>query len=135
MADVNKRVQLLKDNGDCFHCCGDHKPEDCPKKDRVCGGDKPNRGCAKGHKLHELFCKESNMCFSIIDVHSSSPTDDEGVVLSIMQVKACKKGLTASVFWDLGCTSNFVREQFAKACGFKGKSKKLIVKTLNDGGR
>ena len=33
MSDVQRRIQLLKDNGDCIHCCGDHKPADCYKKD------------------------------------------------------------------------------------------------------
>ena len=40
-----KRVKLMQENSDCFHCCGDHKPDDCPKKDRVCGNGKENRGC------------------------------------------------------------------------------------------
>ena len=44
-----QREKLLKENGDCTHCTGDHKPADCPKKDRVCGGRKEDRGCTKSH--------------------------------------------------------------------------------------
>ena len=35
-----------------------------------------------------------------------------------------------SVFWDLGCTSNFIRDEFAKRCGFKGTVENLSVITL-----
>ena len=55
--DAVKRIELLKENGDCFHCCGDHKPDSCTKKDRKCGGEKGKKGCSKDHKVHELFCK------------------------------------------------------------------------------
>ena len=34
------------------------------------------------------------------------------------------------MFWDLGSMSNFIREAFAKACGFKGREKTLSVVTL-----
>ena len=27
--EVNKRIEMLKVNGDCAHCCGDHKSADC----------------------------------------------------------------------------------------------------------
>ena len=40
--------------------------------------------------------------------------EEEGVVLSIMQVRSSRRCLNASGFWDLGCTSNFVREGYAK---------------------
>ena len=117
-----KRLELVKENGDCFHCCGDHKPDDCRTKERVCGGGKDNRGCDRGHKVHELFCKEAKV-FAVVDVQSSD-SDEEGVVLSIMQVSV-SKSKSASVFWDLGCSSNFVREEFAISCGFKGKEQKF----------
>ena len=39
--------------------------------------------------------------------------EEEGVVLSIMQVRSSRRCLNASVFWDLGCTSNFVKEGYA----------------------
>ena len=45
--EFGKRNDLLKQNGDCFHCCGDHKPESCPKKDRKCGGIKGKRVARK----------------------------------------------------------------------------------------
>ena len=132
MVDSSKRIQLLKDNGDCCHCCGDHKPADCSRKDRVCGGGKDDRGCAKTHNIHELFCSAAKVCFSVQEVHSANAKgdDSEGVVLSIMNVKSSKKGAVASVFWDLGCTSNFVREAYAKLCCFKGFQENLSVKTL-----
>ena len=47
-----------------------------------------------------------------------------------MRVDGFKKGKVASVFWDLGCTSNFVREGYAKLCGFKGYKENLSVTTL-----
>ena len=49
-----------------------------------------------------------------------------GIVLCIMLVSA-PKGYTATVFWDSGATSNFVKENFAKLCGSKGKSRILSV--------
>ena len=55
MSDVAHRIELLNENKDCHHCCGDHKAENCRKKDRICGGIKEGRGCSKQHKLHELF--------------------------------------------------------------------------------
>ena len=53
--EVQKRLQLLKENGECFHCCGDHKAADCQKKTRVCGGGKTDRGCTRSHQVHEMF--------------------------------------------------------------------------------
>ena len=38
LADVMKRIQLVKENGDCTHCCGDHLPADCKNEERICGG-------------------------------------------------------------------------------------------------
>ena len=65
ISDVAKRIQLLKENGDCPHCCGDHKPADCAYKERVCGGGKDDRGCTKTHNLHELFCSAAKVCFAV----------------------------------------------------------------------
>ena len=131
MTDANQRIQLLKDNGDCFHCLGDHKAEDCLKKDRVCGGGKDGRGCSRGHTVHELLCFDAK-CFSIQQTYSTAGEDEanRGVVLSIMRVQGSKNGTFATVFWDLGSTSNFVREDYAKRCGFKGRSQRLSVTTL-----
>ena len=39
--------------------------------------------------------------------------------------------ILASVFWDIGSTSNFIREAFARACGFKGSERTLSVTTLS----
>ena len=61
LPDVQKRIQLLKDNGDCPHCCGDHLPGDCKFEERVCGGGKTGRGCTRSHKQHELFCKDAKV--------------------------------------------------------------------------
>ena len=125
--DPAERIKLLKENGDCVHCVGDHKSVDCRRKERVCGGNKEDRGCSKSHNAHELFCLQAK----IFSVQSMGVEDDsEGVVLSIMQVKGARKGVVASVFWDLGCTSNFVRDDFAKLCGFKGRKEDLSVTTL-----
>ena len=130
MSDVDKRIQLLRDNGDCLHCCGDHRAVDCPKKDRLCGNGKTDRGCSQQHKMHELFCPAAK-CFSIQQVYSANDADSsDGVVLLIMSVKSQRRGQVSSVFWDLGCTSNFVREQHARQCGFKGIRNQLSVTTL-----
>ena len=40
------------------------------------------------------------------------------------------RGGNATVFWDSGCTSNFIREEFAKKCGFNGTEETLCVTTL-----
>ena len=50
-ADKVIRVNLLEENGDCLHCCGDHKAADCYRKERVCGGGKVDRGCNKSHNM------------------------------------------------------------------------------------
>ena len=118
----------MKENGDCIHCCGDHKGDDCNKKDRVCGGGKEERGCNKNHNVHELFCKESKVVQGF-SVQEKLTVEDDGVVLCIMKVCA-PKGINAHVFWDSGCTSNFVREEFADLCGFKGCPETLSVTTL-----
>ena len=134
-SEVNKRIQLLKDNSDCIHCVGDHKPEDCSRKGGVCGGGKDDRGCTKTHFLHELFCQNAK-CFSIQiqEVHlvDSENGESDGVVLLIMNVLVTKHGIFASVFWDLGCSSNFVREAFAKQMGYAGKEEHLCVTTLGN---
>ena len=130
LTDVARRISLLNENKDCKHCCKDHKPEDCPKKDRVCGGGRSDRGCSKNHKLHELFCAEAKVCMMVLHTKSVNGGDrEEGVILCIMQVRVTKRH-TGSAFWDGGSSSNFVREKFAKLCGFKGKSKTLSVTTL-----
>ena len=113
-------MKLLKDNGDCQHCVGDHKTADCRRKDRTCGGRKEDRGCTKSHNLHELFCLQAKVFMG------TSATE---VVLLIMKVRTVRNGV-ANVFFDSGCTSNFVREDFAKSCGFKGKQEELSVTTL-----
>ena len=134
--DATKRIKLLKDNGDCIHCVGDHKPDDCSRKGRICGGGKDDRGCTQTHCLNELFCQNAK-CFSVTviqEVHSvgTDDADSEGVVLLIMNVRVTKNGIFASVFWDLGCSSNFVREAFAKQMGFTGKEEHLCVTTLGN---
>ena len=97
MADKQMRVVLLNENKDCVHCVGDHDPKDCKRKDRVCGGGKPNRGCGKSHKLHELFCVEAQVCMMVL--HSKSMSADgkggDGVVLCIMMVRG-PRGFVAS---------------------------------------
>ena len=83
--EKTQRLQLLKDNGDCPHCVGDHKSADCTKKECVCGGGRDDRGCSRPHKVHELFCIEAKV-FSL-QVQSISVKDNaEGVVLLIMKV-------------------------------------------------
>ena len=42
------------------------------------------------------------------------------------------KGHIASVFFDTGATINFISENFAKLCGFKGQSRTLSVSTLGN---
>ena len=131
-AEPNERVRLLKENGDCPHCIGDHKPAECKQKSRICGGGKDLRGCAVGHNLHELFCVQAK-CFAIFSTYSVSAEGEEspeGVLLQIMNVKSHRKGKEASVFWDGGSTSDFVREGYAKAMGFTGKIEHLCVTTL-----
>ena len=67
----------------------------------------------------------------VLHTESMSADDDraEGVVLCIMIVRV-PRGLKATVFWDSGSTSNFIREKFARMCGFKGRSETLSVTTL-----
>ena len=118
MTDVAQRINLLKENKDCTHCCGDHKSEDCRKKDRICGGIKEGRGCSKQHKVHELFCSGSKLCMVVLHAKSTSTDSyEDGVVLCIMNVRI-QTGRIASTFWDTGRSSNFFRDQFAKHCGF-----------------
>ena len=137
LTDANKRVQLLLENRDCQYCCGDHKSDDCKRKDRVCGGGKPDRGCKQQHKLHELFCAAAKV-FHLSAVHSVGTDYDEddededgeeGVLLLIMQVRVSRK-VVATVFFDIGSTANFIREAFAKMQGYKGRKKTLSVTTL-----
>ena len=127
LLDAPQRVQLLQNNGDCPHCCGDHQASACARKERICGGNKDDRGCKKSHHGHELFCLEARV-FAVQQVHSLTTAKD-GVLLLIMQVKMSRK-VNGSVFWDTGCTSNFIREEFAKRCGFKGTLENLSVITL-----
>ena len=124
--DPAKRVQLMKENGDCSICCRDHRPSDCPKKDRKCGDGKPNRGCKEDHHLHELFCLEAR----VFTIHCMGVKHGSDVVLSIMQVRSWRGRTKTSVFFDLGSTSNFVRETFAKILGFKGRPENLSITTL-----
>ena len=53
-------------------------------------------------------------------------------MLQIMRVKGTRKNTSVIVFWDLGSSSNFVREEFAIENGFRGVMKKLRVKTLRN---
>ena len=132
MTDANLRVKYLKENGDCHHCCGDHKPSDCKYKERVCGGGKVGHGCSSQHKLHELFCVAAKVCMavSIVKTMSCNGDKEEGVVLLIMNVRMPNKKFTASVFWDYGSNANFVRDAFAKESGFRGRQDVLSVTTL-----
>ncbi len=110
MTDIARRVTLLKENKDCIHCCGDHKSEDCRKKERICGGGKEGRGCSKQHKLHELFCSEAKVCMVVLHTESTTvdnDKDEEGVVLCIMKIRA-PKGRTACTFWDTAPPTLFV---------------------------
>ena len=68
--DATRMIQLLKDNDDCLHCCGDHRVVDCCQQDRVYGNGKLNRGCSHQHKMHKLFCPTAK-CFSIQQVCSA----------------------------------------------------------------
>lgn len=50
-----------------------------------------------------------------------SVKDDSGVFLLIIQVRTMRSEVKANVFYDSGCTSNFVREELSRACDLKGK--------------
>ena len=85
-----------------------------------------------GHNLHELFCANAKV-FVVNEVcllGDGGKTSNENVVLQIMQVRSSKKGVTAIVFYDGGCTSDFVKVSYAKKMGFKGKVERLSVTTL-----
>ena len=112
-----------------MHCCSDHKSDDCPNKDRVCGGGKNNRGCSQNHKVHELLCIDAKV-FSVQLVFSSKTQTKESVVLLIMTVRMLKKNLDAAVLYDGGCTGNFICDDFAERAGFQGKEETLSVTTL-----
>ena len=62
-------------------------------------------------------------------MHTTKGHKTEGVVLLIMRVWVPKKHLSY-VFFDNGSDSNFVRDEFAKLCGFKGEKHNLCVTTL-----
>ena len=111
-ADANTRLELLKANKDCVHCCGDHDSVNCNKKGRICGGGNVDRGCSQKHAGHELFCVGAKV-FSVSQVHLQQDSSDSRVVLLITTVQ-CTKQVTASVFWDQGSTSNFFRSDFAR---------------------
>ena len=83
-----------------------------------CGGGKTDRGCARSHHTHERTQQ----------VSSTDSNKEEGVLLLIMNVRA--KRTLVSVFWDLGSTSNFIRESCARRCGFKGREETLSVTTF-----
>ena len=51
-------------------------------------------------------------------------------MLQVMRVFAARKGKFANCFFDLGSTSNFVREKYAQESGFKGHTEELNVTTL-----
>ena len=125
--DAKERVKLMKENKDCEHCCGDHLSSACRNASRICGGGKNNRGCGKNHNLHELFCVEAK----VFTVHSLAANGSlQTVILLIMNVRTLINNILAVVFWDSGCTSNFIRDAFAKQCGFRGKEETLSVTTL-----
>ena len=119
MTDIPKIIQLLKENGDCKFCMGDHLPADCKNQERICGGGKSDRGCTKSHKLHELLCKDAKVfacaVVNVAKLGEAGSEGDEGVLLCIMLVNTLE-GYVASVLWDCGATSNFIREEFAKLC-------------------
>ena len=98
-ADRKERVRLMTENGDCKHCCGDHQSKDCNKSDRECGGGKDNRGCTRGHKLHELFCVEAKV-FAVSIQSMSANGDSNTVVLLIMTIQTFKKSICATTFFD-----------------------------------
>ena len=127
-ADVTTRVQLLKINKDCLNCLGDHDQANCSREPRICGGGKADRGCTTKHVGHEMFCVAAKV-FAIQHVHSQQG-NGEAVVLLITRVRVSCRMKNASVFWDLGSTSNFVRDAFAKEMKFRGRQERLCVTTL-----
>ena len=128
--DPNQRVKLLKENGDCVHCVGDHKASDCSRKTRICGGRKDDRGCKKSHCMHELFCVDAKVFASIRVMKVGN--QGERVLLLIMKALSSKKGREADVFFDYGSDENFVRDDYAREMGFKGTEDHLNVTTLGD---
>ena len=95
--DKTKCIKLLKKNRYCCFCLQNHKSTDCPNPNKVCGGGKPNRGCSKNHKLHEMLCADAKVFMA----HSMTANDKkEGVVFLIMSVKTLKRGISAMCFFD-----------------------------------
>ena len=94
------------------------------------GGRKDDRGCNKSHQMHELFCLDAKVFVNVQVMKAGCSV--EGVLLSIMKVLSPTRGIIANVFWDLGSTDNFVRDAFAKMCGFKGRQENLNVTTVGD---
>ena len=126
--DPKERVRLIRENGDCSHCMGDHKPADCDRKHRICGGRKDDRGCTKSHPMHELLCVDAKV-FSTIIVQQVTVSLG-GVVLQVMRVLAAKRGKFCHAFFDGGSTDNFVNEKYAQQNGFKGRKEELNVTTI-----
>ena len=59
-----------------------------------------DRGCAKSHPLHELFCAAAK-CFAVSLVHAAAACgeddDDDGVLLQIMIVRGPRKGVSSQL--------------------------------------
>ena len=128
--DPMKRVQLLTDNKDCINCLGDHDSASCSRAGRICGGGKVDRGCSKKHAGHEMFCLTAKV-FAVQRVFTvQGQRRGEGVLLLIANIRSCQKNESVTVFWDLGSTSNFVREAYAQRMKFKCRQERLCVTTL-----
>ena len=83
------RVQLLKENKDCVHCCGDHASANCTRNKHICGGGQSDHGCNEKHVGHELFCVSAKV-FAVQHVHSQQGSSAEGVVLLISMLVVSK---------------------------------------------
>ena len=143
--EVDERIKLLKENGDCPKCC-----RDCPKGDcqarvvRVCGGNKEGRGCSVKHEGHEMFCSKAKLCFTISSFTTQplSSTDtamnvqgwpeEMPVRLQVMKIPNAKavSAPYETVLWDSACTGIFVRNEHARMMKFPSKSERMVVYTL-----
>ena len=107
------------DNNDCIHCLRDHDSQSCNRKERICGGGKVDRGCSQKHAGPELLCRSAKV-FTVQHVFTVQGRQlVEGVLLLIAQVRSCCTNESVTVFWDLGSTSNFVRDTYAKRMNFQ----------------
>ena len=134
------RYEVLKQVNACFKCFGNHKKQDCPKKDPcptcgsqshhvlLCRGNDPKEKAEHPLETEQSKTRDDNRG----ETHSHMVHSDAIALYPINQAIVVESGKTVSVFCDGGSNSSYITHRAANRIKAKTIRKLILDVTTMD---